>query len=79
MSQAASARAAAPAPQDDPLRTCRFAADYLGISTRHLYRLIADGSLPALRISGGRTVRIRQSALDGLLVPVANADTGPAA
>jgi excisionase family DNA binding protein len=45
------------------------AAEFLNVSVRQVDRLIADGSLPAVRI-GERSIRIRQSALDALLVPV---------
>lgn len=65
---------------NDPLVTRNDAAGYLNVSLRQVDRLIADGSLPALRV-GERSIRIRRSALDALLVPVVSGgpDGRPAA
>lgn len=43
----------------------RLAASYLGVSERHVYRLIAEGALPAYRV-GRRSVRIKVSDLEAL-------------
>jgi len=58
-----------------PLVTRIDAAEFLNVSVRQVDRLIADGSLPAVRI-GERSIRIRQSALDALLVPVIHGGPG---
>lgn len=58
-----------------PLVTRNDAAEFLNVSLRQVDRLIADGSLPAVRI-GERSIRIRQSALDALLVPVIHGGPG---
>lgn len=45
------------------------AADYLGLSTKSIRRLIARGTLPASRIKGTTAVRIRRADLDRLAQP----------
>lgn len=50
-----------------PLMTIRGSADALDVSTRTISRLIAAGTLPAVRI--GRLVRIRPEDLAALVQP----------
>jgi excisionase family DNA binding protein len=56
---------AAPASPSEHLLTLTEVAQYLRISTRTVSRLIASGSLPALRL--GRAVRIRHADLLDML------------
>jgi len=49
------------------------AAEYLGLSTKSIRRLIARGTLPASRIKGITAVRIRRADLDRLAQPLAEA------
>ena len=51
----------------EPLMTIRGSADALDVSTRTVSRLIAAGTLPAVRI--GRLVRIRPVDLATLVKP----------
>ena len=51
----------------EPLMTIRGSADALDVSTRTVSRLIAAGTLPAVRI--GRLVRIRPEDLATLVKP----------
>jgi excisionase family DNA binding protein len=55
--------------------TIKDAAQYLGITTRTLRRLIAAGDLPAYRL-GDRLIRLDQGDVDALLrrVPTAGGD-----
>jgi len=53
----------------DPWRTVKFGAEYLHVTEMTVYRKIWSGELPAVRV-GGRSIRIRQSALDALCRPV---------
>lgn len=46
------------------------AANYLGVTPRTVRTYIASGRLPAFRVRGSRTIRIRASDLDGLLEQV---------
>jgi len=46
------------------------AASYLDCNERTIRRRIADGSLPASRIRGGRDIKIRRADLDALLAPI---------
>jgi len=49
------------------------AAEYLSVSTKTVRRLIARGTLPASKIRGTITVRVRRADLDRLAVPVQEA------
>jgi excisionase family DNA binding protein len=49
-----------------PLLTVPEVATELGVSTRHVYRLIAEGRLPAVRLSE-RRLRVPRAALDAWL------------
>jgi excisionase family DNA binding protein len=49
-----------------PLLTVHQVADELGVSRQHVYRLIAEGRLPAVRLSE-RRLRIPRPALDAWL------------
>lgn len=60
---------------NDPLVTRNDAAVFLTVSLRQVDRLIADGTLAAVRI-GERSIRIRRSALEALLVPVIHGGPG---
>lgn len=48
-------------------------ADELGTTTRTVRAYIARGHLPAYRINGSRTVRIKRSDLEALLSPIPSA------
>lgn len=49
------------------------AAAYLSVSRKFLERLIyTERTLPAVRVSGTRMMRVRRSDLDALLEPVVN-------
>ena len=61
---------------NDPLVTRNDAAVFLTVSLRQVDRLIADGTLAAVRI-GERSIRIRRSALEALLVPVIHGPRWP--
>ena len=52
------------------LLTVTEAADRLRVTTRFIRGLIADGTLPALRL-GRRSLRLRRDDVDNLLRPVA--------
>ena len=43
-----------------PLLTVAQAADELGVSRQHAYRLIAEGRLPAVRLSGANAVQVQR-------------------
>lgn len=45
------------------------AAEHLGIDTRTLDRMIADGEVPAYRV-GRKLVRLRWADVEALLVPI---------
>ena len=49
------------------------AATYLGYTERFVRNKIRDGALPAYRTKGSRSLRVRVSDLDELLVPVPTA------
>ncbi len=59
----------------DPWLSQKEAAEYLGLSSRHLRLLISQGKVRASRVRGGRAVRIRQSDLDALLRPIPTVGT----
>jgi excisionase family DNA binding protein len=46
------------------------AATYYNVHTRTIRRLIASGSLPAYRVRGTSTIRIRLEDLDALKEPI---------
>lgn len=48
------------------LKTPRWAAAYLGLSVRSIYRMIEEESIPYIRI--GRAIRLRKSELDDWLM-----------
>lgn len=48
-------------------------AEYLGVNPRTVRRRIAGGEIPAFRIAGTRTIRIRLEDLEAALVPVPSA------
>ena len=50
------------------------AARLLGVSRSHAYQLIANGSLPVVRL--GRSTRVARSALDSLVAELADGDGG---
>lgn len=54
---------------DHDLLTVTEAADRLRVTTRFIRGLIADGTLPALRL-GRRSLRLRRDDVDRLLRPV---------
>lgn len=54
----------------DPWRSLADTAEQLGVSTRTVRDHIKAGRLPASRIQGSHFIRIRQSAIDALLVPI---------
>lgn len=49
------------------------AAEYLGLSTKTIRRLIAKGHLPASKVRGTVSVRVRRADLDRLCVSVQEA------
>ena len=49
------------------------AAAYLGVGTKTVRRYIADGQLPAYRLGGRTTIRVKASDLDALLRPIPTA------
>lgn len=51
-------------------------ADYLGIHVQTVRVWIRSGRLPALRLAGQRTLRIRESDLEKVLEPVEPSDSG---
>ena len=55
-------------PVDAPNMTVQDVAQYLGVTTRTVYQLIADGRLPAYTL-GYRIVRFRRSEVDAALTP----------
>jgi excisionase family DNA binding protein len=66
-----------PAPEkqprpDDALDIVTAAAIH-NVSTRFVRRRIADGRLPAYRVAGTQTIRIRRADIDALRVPVVGA------
>lgn len=52
---------------DEDLLGTAEAATYLGISTKLLYKLIADGQIPATRKRKRRTILVRRHDLDTYL------------
>lgn len=46
------------------------AAEYLGCSAKTVRRYIADGKLPAYRMAGRQTIRVKLSDLDALMSPI---------
>lgn len=54
---------------DHELLTVAEAADRLRVTTRFIRMLIADGTLPALRL-GRRAIRLRRADVDHVLRPV---------
>lgn len=46
------------------------AAEYLGVNPRTIRRRIAEGEIPAFRIAGTRTIRIRLEDLEASLRPI---------
>jgi excisionase family DNA binding protein len=44
------------------------AAEYLGVTTRTVHQMIADGRLTAYRL-GARVVRLRRDEIDAAMVP----------
>lgn len=54
----------------DPWLSPAEASQYLGVTTRTLRIYVANGDLSAHRVKGSRLIRIRQSELDAMLVPV---------
>jgi excisionase family DNA binding protein len=60
-----------------PLLTPSQAAERLGVSTRTMQRMLAEGSMPAVQISS-KTYRIRPDVIDELLARAALPATEPA-
>jgi len=54
---------------DHELLTVAEAAERLRVTTRFIHMLIADGTLPALRL-GRRAIRLRRGDVDELLRPI---------
>jgi len=54
---------------DHDLLTIAEAADRLRVTTRFIRMLIADGTLPALRL-GRRSIRLRKDDVDRVLRPI---------
>lgn len=61
----------------DPLHTRESAAQYLHTSTRSIDRWVMAGRLTPVFLSGGRSKRFRQSALDALASPATSAPRRP--
>lgn len=59
----------------DELLTLQQAADCLQVTTRTIRNLIHEGQLPAQRIGRSRMLRVRSSAIYGLLTDVRGADS----
>lgn len=53
--------------------TLEHAANYLGCSPKTVRRYIADAKLPAYRMAGRQTIRVKLSDLDALLAPIPTA------
>jgi len=51
------------------LLTVAEAADRLRVTTRYIHMLIADGTLPAMRL-GRRSIRLRKEDVDHVLRPI---------
>lgn len=68
--------AAQPTKITDPWLSQGQAAAYIGHTDRTIRKYIARGLLPAYRIAGSRSVRIRRSDLDALLQPIPTSDGG---
>lgn len=51
------------------LLTVAEAADRLRVTTRYIHMLIADGTLPAMRL-GRRSIRLRKDDVDHVLRPL---------
>ncbi len=49
------------------------AAAYLGVSSKTVRRYIADGKIPAYRMGGRMTIRVRFTDLDATLSPIPTA------
>jgi excisionase family DNA binding protein len=45
------------------------AAEMIGVSRSKIYELIASGALPAIRLEGGRLIRIPMTVLEKLAAP----------
>lgn len=58
-----------------PHLTVAQSAERLGVSTKTLRRRIADGHLPAYRVNGGRSLRLKVDDVDALLRRVPTAGT----
>lgn len=57
--------------QHEPFITLADAADYLGVSTKTVRRMISDRQLPAYRVGGQRgAIRLRLSEIDSALFPI---------
>lgn len=57
-------------PRAQKYLTLHDAAEEYGVSQRTIRRRIADGSLPAYRMTGSRLIRIKAADLDRLLTPI---------
>lgn len=53
--------------------TLNQAAEYLNVVPKSVRRYIADGQLPAYRLAGRQTIRIKVEDLDALLRPIPTA------
>lgn len=60
-------------------RSLEESAEYLRVTQRTVRHYIAEGRLPASRISGSRLIRIRQDDLDALLRPIPSGKSDGAA
>lgn len=59
----------------DPLVSLGWAAEYLSVDTQTVRRLVKRGELPAYRLGGSRTMRVRLSDVDAILRPVEREST----
>jgi len=55
-------------PEDDPLLSVAEIADVLRVSRMTVYRLVNDGTIPALRV--GRTFRVYESSVRKYLASI---------
>lgn len=61
--------AGAPAPLPEII-TVREAMAILRCTDRYLYGVIADGTLPAYKLGGRKSIRLRRADVEALLQPV---------
>lgn len=60
--------------QFEPYVDLQAAAEYLGVSTKTVRRMISDGQIPACRVGGPRgAIRLRLSEIDAALYPIGKA------